>query len=54
LVKENPRALLTLLSFTRSVEPTKEEEKYRKPKTDSIVAPYKGKEYTIPKSFIES
>lgn len=54
LVKENPKALLTLLSFTRSVEPQKNEKAARVVNLSTITAPYKGIEYTIPKAFIKS
>jgi hypothetical protein len=54
LSKTNPDLVLTLLSYTRSLVPNKNETKARKVSTSTITDPYKGKEYTIPKSFIES
>lgn len=42
------RAVMTLITFTRSIIPTKKEENKVKPKFDSITNPYTGKDYTIP------
>ncbi|CEZ26297.1 RNA dependent RNA polymerase [Botrytis cinerea mitovirus 2] len=47
------RLVLTLTGYTRSIIPTKDEEKLVKPTFNSISDPYKGKEnYTIPTEFI--
>jgi len=53
LVKDNPRALLTLLTYTRSIIPNKNEEHARIVDLSTITSPYKGKSYTIPKDFIK-
>jgi hypothetical protein len=47
------RGVLTLLYFTRSIIPTKEEESRIKPTLTTINAPYKGKNYSIPMWFID-
>ncbi|CAB42652.1 RNA-dependent RNA polymerase, putative [Ophiostoma mitovirus 4] len=52
LVNDNPRALLTLLTYTRRIVPNKSESKARIVKLSTITDPYKGKVYTIPKWFI--
>jgi len=41
-----------LLTYTRSLTPTKAEITARVVKLNTITDPYKGKEYTIPKDFI--
>jgi hypothetical protein len=48
------RGVLTLLTLTRAVLPNKAEEKLIKPSFHTINAPYTGKEYTIPLSFIRN
>lgn len=53
ILKENKQVVLTLLSLSRALVPTKEELKYRKVDTDTITAPYKGSRYTIPQWFIK-
>jgi hypothetical protein len=47
------RIVMTLLSLNRVVEPTKEESSKIYPKFSSITDPYKGRNYTIPKLFIQ-
>jgi len=48
------RSLNTLLSYTRSVKPTKIEESKIKPKFDTITDPYKGKKnFLIPMEFVK-
>jgi hypothetical protein len=47
------RIVLTILSYTRSIIPTKKEELGIKPDYSSITDPYKGKRYTIPAFFIK-
>lgn len=47
------RLVLTLTGYTRSIVPTKDEEKLVKASFNSISDPYKGKDdYTIPTEFI--
>jgi len=48
------RAIFTLITFTRAIIPSSEEEAKLSPKFDSIIKPYTGKNYTIPQSFIRS
>jgi hypothetical protein len=45
---------MTLLYFTRSIIPTKEEEKKVIPDLSSITDKYKGKDYSIPMYFINN
>jgi len=52
LSKESPRIVMTLLSYTRALNPDETESKARVVKLDSIIDPYKGKDYTIPLWFI--
>jgi len=47
------RGVMTLLSFTRAIVPTKEEEKTIEVKFNSITDVYKGKNYSIPMYFIK-
>nr|UPW42073.1 MAG: putative RNA dependent RNA polymerase [Beijing sediment mito-like virus 7] len=47
------RVILTLLTYTRSIIPNKEENKLIKPDYSTITNPYKGKDWTIPASFIK-
>jgi len=48
------RSLNTLLSFTRSVKPTKAEEAKIKPNFNTITDPYKGKKnFLIPMEFVK-
>jgi hypothetical protein len=54
ILKKNKQAVLTLLSYSRFLTPIKSELKFREVKLNSITDLYKGKEYTIPKQFIES
>lgn len=49
----NKRFVLSLLSYTRSIVPTKEESTKVKVDWSSISNPYKGKKYTIPLPFIK-
>jgi hypothetical protein len=49
----NPELLLTLLTYSRALTPTKSESNARVVKLNTITDPYKGKEYTIPQSFIK-
>nr|UEP19808.1 RNA-dependent RNA polymerase [Sclerotinia sclerotiorum mitovirus 45] len=49
----NLRLVLTLLNYTRSIKPTKKEEETVKPDYSTINAPFKGKNWTIPDSFIK-
>jgi len=53
LCVNNPRVVLTLLTYTRSIIPRKSESNARILSLNTITDPYKGKSYTIPKSFIE-
>jgi len=54
LIESNDlRIVLTILGYTRSIIPTKKEKQGIKPDFSSITNPYKGKVYTIPKSFIK-
>jgi hypothetical protein len=53
LIKNEIRSVLTILSYSRSVIPTKSEEKSLINDYSSITNEYKGKVYTIPKWFIE-
>jgi hypothetical protein len=46
------RGILTLLYFTRSIIPTKEEDKKIIPDYSSITNKYTGKDYSIPMYFI--
>lgn len=48
----NHSVVLTLLNYSRSIIPTKLEEKKVKVDYSSINSPYKGKEWTIPTSFV--
>jgi hypothetical protein len=48
------RGIMTLLYFTRSIIPTKEEEKKVIPDLSSITDKYKGKDYSIPMYFINN
>jgi len=48
------RGVLTLLSYTRAIVPTKREEEDIVPNFNSITKPYKGKDYSIPMYFISS
>jgi len=52
LVDSNIRVLMTLMTYSRSLVPTKAEINARVVKLNTITDPYKGKEYTIPKEFI--
>jgi hypothetical protein len=45
--------VLTILTFTRSVRPTKKEALKIKPDYSTITNPYKGKNWTIPAAFIK-
>jgi AraC-like DNA-binding protein len=47
------KIVLTILTYTRSIKPTKSEEQKIKPSFDSIIEDYKGINYTIPSSFIK-
>jgi len=47
------RGVMTLLSYTRAITPTKEEEKKIKPSFNTITDMYKGKDYSIPMYFIK-
>jgi len=47
------RGVLTLLSYNRSIQPTKDELKKLEVDYSTINSPYKGKDYTIPLSFIQ-
>lgn len=47
------RGVMTLLSYTRAITPTKEEEKKIKPSFNTITDRYKGKDYSIPMYFIK-
>jgi len=49
----NKRFVLSLLTYTRSIIPTKEESSKIKVDWSSISNPYKGKKYTIPLPFIK-
>jgi hypothetical protein len=44
----NPDLVITLLSYTRALTPSKTEGNARKVDVSSITDPYKGKDYTIP------
>jgi len=46
------RAVMTLICFTRAVDPTKKEAKKLAPDFSSITDEYKGRSYTIPVKFI--
>jgi hypothetical protein len=46
------RGILTLLYFSRSIIPNRDEEKKIIPKYTTITDPYKGKDYSIPMYFI--
>lgn len=46
-------SVLTLLTYSRAIKPLKGEAKDVKPDYSTITAPYKGKEWTIPSSFIK-
>lgn len=48
------RGVMTLLSYTRAIVPTKEEELKVKLDFSTIDKHYTGKEYSIPKYFVES
>jgi len=48
------RIVFTILGYTRSIIPTKKEKLGIKPDFQSITNPYKGKVYTIPKTFIKN
>jgi hypothetical protein len=48
------RILLTLLSMTRGINPSKEDNKKIKPKFDSIFLPFTGNpKFSIPQSFVK-
>jgi len=47
------RIVLTFLTYTRSIKPTKKELKGLTPDYSSITDPYKGKNWTIPAYFIK-
>lgn len=48
------RSLMTILSYTRSVKPTKKEEMLIKPKFNTVTDPYKGKkDFLIPMEFVK-
>lgn len=47
------REVLSLLTYTRTVKPNKIENKKLKPDFSTINSPYKGKNWTIPASFIK-
>jgi len=47
------RSVLTLLTYSRSIKPTSKELLKVKPDYSTITAPYKGKAWTIPASFIK-
>jgi hypothetical protein len=49
----NLKVVLTILGYTRSIMPTRKESLTIKANFSSITDPYKGKEYTIPASFIK-
>jgi hypothetical protein len=49
----NPDLVITLLSYTRALTPSKTEGNARKVDVSSIIDPYKGKDYTIPVWFIK-
>jgi hypothetical protein len=51
--KGQVRVILSLLTLSRAVKPTKVEEKGIKPDFTTITSPYKGTGYTIPASFIK-
>lgn len=49
------RGVLSLLTYSRSIEPTKSELKDKKEvNLDSIIDPQRGKGYMIPKSFVDA
>lgn len=53
LNKGHVRMILSLLTLTRGIKPSKKEEKKIKPDYSTITDPYSGTGYTIPASFIK-